>query len=110
MARSGKRKMVKAAKKGKKRVTAARTKAIADDTRPVTLAEAKALARAKRPTLAARAARKTAAPPASPAAVGAERERLDKEWREEIANRIREYKDTMAIMKRRGARRPRAKG
>jgi hypothetical protein len=87
----------------------ARTEAIAAGTGPVTLAEAKALARAKHPELAVRTMRKGAAPPASPAGVGAEREKLEKERREELANRIREYKATMAIMKRRGARRPRPK-
>jgi hypothetical protein len=76
---------------------------------PVTLDEAKALARATRPRLAARAMRQDVAPPASPASVGAERERLEHERSEEIANRIREYKATMEIMKNRGARRPRPK-
>ena len=87
----------------------ARSKAIAAATGPVTLDEAKALALAKHPKLAARAMRKSAAPPASPASVGAERKKLNRERREEFANRIREYKATMAIMKRRGARRPRSK-
>ncbi len=77
---------------------------------PVTLDEARALARAKDPKLAVRAMRKGASPPASPAAVGAAREKLENERREELANRIREYKATMAIMKRRGARRARPKG
>jgi hypothetical protein len=53
--------------------------------------------------------RKTTVPPASPAAVGAEREKLRKEQREERARRVREYKATMEIMKRRGARRSRPK-
>lgn len=48
-------------------------KAIAASGGPVTLAEAKALAQAKQPKLAMRAVRKGALPPASPAAVGAER-------------------------------------
>lgn len=56
-----------------------------------------------------RAARKTATPPASPAAVGAERERLEQERRAEFARRIQEYKATMEIMKTRGARRLRSK-
>lgn len=77
---------------------------------PVTLAEARALARARQPKLAARALRKTASPPASPATVGAERERLQKERRDERARRLREYKAMMSIMKKRGARRPRPKG
>jgi hypothetical protein len=105
MATSGK------TKKSTKSKTAAkpRTKTIAADAGPVTLAEAKALAEAKQPKLAVRAARKSAAPPASPAAVGAERKNLEKERREEFKRRIREYKATMEIMKKRGARRPRPK-
>jgi hypothetical protein len=83
---------------------------IAADTGPVTLAEARGLAQAKQPKLAVRAVRKGAAPPASPAAVGAERENLNKERRDELARRVREYKATMTIMKKRGARRPRPKG
>jgi hypothetical protein len=86
------------------------TAKVAPSTGPVTLDEARALARAKQPKLAAQAVRKAAAPPASPAAVGAEREKLRKEQREERARRAREYKATMEIMKRRGARRPRSKG
>ena len=86
-----------------------RTRTTAADTGPVTLTEAKALAQAKQPKLAIRAVRKSAAPPASPAAVGAERENSEKERREEFKRRIREYKATMEIMKKRGARRPRPK-
>ena len=86
------------------------TKTIAANTGPVTLAEARALARAKQPELAVRAIRKGASPPASPAAVGAERENLKKERRDEFARRVREYKATMTIMKQRGARRPRPRG
>src|SRR4029453_9951304 len=77
-------------------------------TGPVTLAEARALATAKQPTIATRAVR-AAVPPTSPAAVGAERQRLEKERRQEIARRVREYKATMSIMKKRGARRAPAK-
>jgi hypothetical protein len=86
-----------------------RARAVAPAAGPVTLDEAKALARTKRPTLAVRAVRQTAAPAASPAAVGAEREKLEQQRREEFARRIREYKATMEIMKTRGARRPRSK-
>lgn len=67
------------------------------------------MAQAKDPKLEARAARKGAAPPASPAPVGAERERLEQERRDEFARRIKEYKATMEIMKKRGARRSRSK-
>lgn len=103
------RKRRKAKKARAKTGPKTRTKTIATDTGPVTLAEAKALALAKQPTLAPRALRKGAVPPASPAKVGAEREIREKEWRKELARRVREYKATMAIMKKRGAQRPRAK-
>ena len=86
-----------------------RAKTIVADTGPLTLAEAKALALAKQPKLAPRAVRKDVPPPASPEKVGAEREILEKKRRDEIARRVREYKATMEIMKRRGARRPRPK-
>src|SRR5262245_57876881 len=100
--------------KGRKAATAkarpkARTKATTSMRGPVTLDEAKSLARAKHPKQAMRAVRKSAMPPASPAALGAEREKLENERRDELARRVREYKATMAIMKSRGARRPRAK-
>jgi hypothetical protein len=75
----------------------------------VTLEEARALARAQQPKRAAKAARATVAPP-TPAAVGEERERLREQQRAERARRIRDYQATMEIMKRRGARPPRAKG
>jgi hypothetical protein len=85
------------------------TKRTAAGSGPVSLAEAKALVRAKQPKLAVRAGRESVAPPTSPAAVGAERERLEKERREEFTRRVREYKATMEIMKKRGARRARPK-
>src|SRR5262245_58910124 len=85
------------------------TKRTAADAGPVSLAEDKALVQAKQPKLAVRAARESVAPPTSPAAVGAERERLEKERRDEFTRRVREYKATMEIMKKRGARRPRPK-
>jgi hypothetical protein len=108
MATSGKRRQAKKPAKAMEG-TKKRTKTITEDTGPVTLAEAKALARAKQPKLALRAVRKGAAPPASPAKVGAEREKLEKDRREEFERRVREYKATMVIMKKRGARRPRPK-
>jgi len=109
MAAKGRRKKARKVPPIKAR-TKARTKATASVTGPVTLEEARALAHAKHPKQAMRAARKTAAPPASPEDVGAAREKLEKERREERARRVREYKDTMAIMKKRGARRPRSRG
>jgi hypothetical protein len=74
---------------------------------PVTLAEARALAQAEQPK---RAVSKPSTPDASPEGVGAAREKLRQDRREEIARRVREYKATMAIMKKRGARRPERKG
>ena len=108
MAASGKRRKAKKAARTKAG-SRTRTRTTAADTGPVSLTEAKALAQVRQPKLAMRAARKRAAPPASPAPVGAEREKLEKERREEFKRRIREYKATMEIMKTRGARRPRPK-
>ena len=85
------------------------SKSAAPTSGPVTLAEAKLLAHAKQPKLAAKSATKRATLPESPAPVAAEREERDKRWREEVKRRVREYKATMGIMKRRGARRPRPK-
>jgi hypothetical protein len=107
MPAGGKRKQSKKATRGKARPKV-RAKMTVAETGPVTLAEARALTLPKRPQLAARAARRGVAPPVSPAAVGAERKNLEKEWREEVARRVRDYKATMAIMKKRGARRPRS--
>ena len=111
MAASGKRKKAKRVARAKKRIKKQQKniKKTGPDAGPVSLAEAKALAQAKDPKLEARAARKGAVPPASPAPVGAERERLEQERRDEFARRIKEYKATMEIMKKRGARRPRSK-
>jgi hypothetical protein len=78
------------------------------DTGPVTLEEARALAHVSQPAMAARAVRKEVAPPISPAAIGVEREKLKAEQRTERARRISEYRATMMVMKRRGARGPRA--
>lgn len=100
--------------KAKKSVAAKRpaktaASAVAPAAGPVTLDEAKALAMAKKPTLAARAVRKNVAPPASPMPLGVAQQQVDKERREERKRRIDDYKATMDIMKRRGARRPRRK-
>src|SRR5262249_60022032 len=84
-------------------------KAAAADPGRLTRAEARAGAQEKDPQLAPRGAGKGVAPPASPAPVGAERERLEQERRAEFSRRIKEYKATMEIMKKRGARRPRSK-
>ena len=104
-----KRRKAKQVARGIKKHPKTYTKKTAAEVGPVTLDEAKVLAQAKHPKLAIRAARKGAAPPASPAPVGAERERLEQERRAEFTRRIQEYKATMEIMKKRGARRPRSK-
>jgi hypothetical protein len=118
MARKAIRKMAKKAASTKARTKTApkkagRTemaaKALMSGTGPVTLDEARAMVQAKQPKLLARAVRKGAAPPASPASVGAERQKLEQARRMERARRINEYKATLEIMKSRGARRPRAK-
>jgi hypothetical protein len=108
MARGPKRRKAKKAapktgtKKAAKAVAKTRVEAVVPASGPVTLEEARALAQARQPTLALEAVGKTAAPPASPAAVGAERQKLKKEQRDERARRVREYKATMDIMKKRG--------
>jgi hypothetical protein len=74
---------------------------------PVTLAEAQALVQAQSPKRARRAKVSRAAtvvPSTSPATVGAEREKLEKQNKEEIDRRIREYKATLSIMKQRGVK------
>jgi len=76
---------------------------------PVTLAEAQALARAKQPSLAIRAARADIAPPAWPAEIAEERRQQERRRREERERRIRDYKATMTILKKRGALRPGAR-
>lgn len=77
----------------------------ATDAAPVTLDQARRLAAAKRPL---RATRQALAPPPTPADVGKAREDLEKERAAERARRMREYTDTMKIMKKRGAARPAA--
>ena len=100
MARAAKGKKASKARKARKAAPAkaraskpamAGIQAVVPDSGPVTLAEARALAQAKQPMLAAQAVDKAAAPPASPAAVGAEREKLRKEQRDERVRRVREY-------------------
>ena len=67
---------------------------------PVTLSQARALAKLKVPPSPAKAALIGA----SPASVGAERKRLEMKQRAEIRRRIREYKATLEIMKKRGVK------
>lgn len=71
---------------------------------PLTLAEARARVRQR-----ARA-RAAAAPGATPGSLAAERRKLEQARRAELARRVREYTETMRLMKRHGARRPARRG
>ncbi len=88
---------------------AATVKAAAPAAGPVTLQEAQALARGKQPALALRGAKSEVAEPTSPAPVAIERKERDKRAEAELDRRIRDYKATMAIMKKRGALPPGAR-
>lgn len=91
----------------KKRVAAPRAARAAVAGGPVTLAEARALAAPVAPRRALQ--RRTGVPPApTPAAVGAERRRLAIAREREKREQIRDYKATLTIMKRRGAKAPKA--
>jgi hypothetical protein len=68
---------------------------------PVTLAEARALAKVLTP---ARRGAKVALVTASPAKVGLERRKLELKQAQERRKRIKEYKATLAIMKKRGVK------
>src|SRR5262245_72040 len=103
MATPGKRRKTKRVARARTKTKQQRknyTKNAIADVGPVSLAEAKALAHAKKPKLAVHAARESAAPPASPAPLGAERQRLEQERHDEFARRIQEYKAIMGIMKK----------
>src|SRR4030095_14595077 len=85
-------------------------RAVAPARGPVTLEEARAIARVRQVARAPMKAALRAKPPAAtPASVGEERKKLEKERQQELARRVRDYKATMSVMKKRGARRPRAK-
>ncbi|HEV2803909.1 MAG TPA: hypothetical protein VGW57_03150 [Chthoniobacterales bacterium] len=83
--------------------TARRAPAPAAADSAVTLEEAKALVRARSPQHALRRQRGPF-PAASPRSVGEERKKLQAERRQENERRIREYKATLEIMKRRGVK------
>src|SRR6476469_6487245 len=70
---------------------------------PVTLEQAKALVQARAPRHAVRR-QGGPLPAASPGSVGAERKKLELQRRRENERRIREYKATLEIMKRRGVK------
>lgn len=92
-----------------KRAVPRRTTSV-DTVGPVTLAEAQAIAAARSPRRAVRRAGRRAAALAGPtdADVGAEQQRLHARKRAEREERKREYRETMKVMKQRGARRPAA--
>lgn len=73
-------------------------------TGPVTLKEAKALAIAKAPASAAKLTAISAAPKATPKSVAKERAILQKQQQDEIKERIKQYTETMKIMKARGVK------
>ena len=102
-----KKKSGKRAAKGRARVRPASSKA---GSGPVTLDEARALARS---TVAGFRSAAKASEAVSPATVGFERKKLELEWERERRRRTREYKATLAVMKRRGVKglgAPRPKG
>ena len=77
------------------------------ETGPVTLEEARALAQVSQPAMVARAVRKEVAPPISPAAIGAEREKLKAEQRTERGSphqRIQSHHDGHEAARRTGPR------
>src|SRR6185369_11404040 len=96
--RSRRRKPVRA--KSRRSVKSTRTPK-AGTTGPVTLAQARALAKVRAPL---ERAAKLALEPASPATVGLERRKLEKKQELERRKRIKEYKATLAIMKKRGVK------
>jgi len=75
---------------------------------PVTLEEAQALAKAGEPRRTMRRAVKGALADASLATIGQERAKFRAQRQAEREQRKRDYTDTLAIMKKRGARRPAA--
>lgn len=79
----------------------AKAKSAAPGTGPVTLKQARALARLAVPLPKGG---KAALVPASPATVGVERRKLALRQEQEKRRRIKEYRTTMAIMKKRGVK------
>lgn len=96
--RSRRRQPVRA--KSRRSVKSTRTPK-AGATGPVTLAQARALAKVRAPL---ERGAKLALEPASPATVGLERRKLEKKQELERRQRIKEYKATLAIMKKRGVK------
>lgn len=99
----------KPAAKARRAATPAKAAPPAREDGPVSLAQAKAAAQApaKAKSLASTARgapRSVDVDTASPGAVGAERKKLELKQRREIKQRIRDYKATLAIMKKRGVK------
>lgn len=69
---------------------------------PVSLAQARVMVRGPAPRRALRSP--SALPSASPADVGVEKKKLELERRQEKKRRIREYRDTLRVMKQRGVK------
>jgi hypothetical protein len=108
MSTSPKRKSAKISTSAKLGPNRSRTPALSPPAGPVTLAEARALALARQPRRAAQKATTVGSNPVttSPERVGKELEKLERRRREELARRIQEYSDTMAVMKAHGAKAP----
>ena len=87
--------------KGRPAAARARRKSAAPPAGPVTLAQARALAKLAVPLPKGG---KAALVPASPASVGVERRKLELKQEQERRRRIREYKATLTIMKKRGVK------
>ena len=89
------------ARRSKRRKSAPRAKTATPGSGPVTLAQARALAKAQTPLPKGG---KAALVPATPASVGMERRKLALKQEQERRRRIREYKATLAVMKKRGVK------
>ena len=84
----------------------ARAKTVEPSEGPVTLEEARAIAGSARTV---RAARKAASHPLTPEPVGIARERLNRDYLDEVKQRTDEYEAIISIMQKRGARAPHKK-
>ncbi len=71
---------------------------------PITLKQARALAGVSTPATTKKRGGKAATVPTSPANVGAERLRLQRRQDQELRRRIRDYKATLVVLKRRGVK------
>lgn len=99
---SAKKTKAKSKPTAKKAVRSTPTKAPVAPEGPLTLEEAQQRVSLARPK---RALRRAAGPVPTLDTLGQERDRLKKERKDERAQRLREYRDTMLLLKKRGVRR-----